>query len=149
MFRTFVAAFTLTAILAPPMNGQVIAPTRLPQIQSGTLLSIQSVSVKDGVISLIGTNGKAASLPAGTFNGPGGSSIIVVTGRVTQLTPSAGTGSTSLRPVEIQSAVVESGQLFLIGTNGRRHTLADGTYMSSDGPKIVVQNRNISEISGG
>ena len=149
MFRMFSAAVTLMALLAHPLNGQVISPTRLPQVQTGTLLSIQSVSVKNGVISLIGTNGTTASLPSGTFKGPGGSSIIVGTGRVTQLTPSAGTGRTSLRTVEIQSAVVESGQLFLIGTNGRRHTLADGTYMSSDGAKIVVQNRNISEISGG
>jgi len=149
MFRTLATFLTLSAFLVPSLGAQATRPTNLPQLRTGSLLPVQSVSVKDGVISLIGTNGRAASLPGGTFKGPAGSSIIVVTGMITQLTPGSGSGSISIRPVEIQGAVVESGVLYLIGTNGRRHTLADGTYMTSGGAKIVVQNRTITEVSGG
>jgi len=149
MFRTLAVALILSALPVPSLRAQVTAPSSLTPLRTGTLLTIQTVSVKDGVISLIGTNGRTTSLPGGTFKGPAGSSIIVVTGMVTQLTPPSGTGTVSLRPLEIQGALVESGVLYLIGTNGRRHTLADGTYMTSGGAKIVVQNRTITEISGG
>jgi hypothetical protein len=139
----------LSVLIALPVEGQVPSPTNLSRLQTGSLLTIQSLTVKDGVISLIGTHGRTVSLPDGSFKGPEGSSIIVVTGRITGFTPLSGTpGILPGRPLKIESAVVESGHLFLIGTHGRKHNLPDGTFTGSDGAKIVVQDQNISGISG-
>lgn len=153
MIRILLYAIALSAILAVPLEGQIQRPTTRTLIRPGTVQPIQTIQVKDGVISLIGTHGRTVSLPEGTFKGPGGSSIIVVTGRITHFAPPA-TGPTgsalagSIGQVEIQSLTVQSGQISLIGTNGRTYQLPDGTFMSSSGAKIVVQNRTISEVSG-
>jgi len=149
MSRSLAAACALAAVLALPLQAQVTSPTNLTQIRPGSLLTVQSLTVKDGAISLIGTNGRTLSLPDGTFAGPAGASIIVATGMVAWLTPPVGTGTLSTRRIEIQGATVEGGVLYLIGTNGRRHTLADGTWATSGGASIVVQNRTITKVIGG
>jgi len=153
MFRTLTATVALSALLALPLPAQVTRPTNLTQIRPGSVQTVESLTVKDGVISLIGTNGRTLPLPSGTFKGPGGSSIIVATGRITQFTPPSNTAGGTysrlpIRPLEIETVAIQSGRLFLIGTNGSRLELPDGTFMAADGVKIVVQNRTISEIGG-
>ena len=151
--RFLVLACVLSLSTASEAEGQITKPTRLPTLDPTALVSIQSLSVKDGVISLIGTHGASVVLPDGTFKGPSGASIIVVTGRITRYAPPSLT-SHKLRPrselpLLVSGSKMEDGQLFLIGTDGRRATLGDGTYTNADGAKIVVQNRSITRVSGG
>ena len=153
MKRSLLLTCALCVAVVAPLEGQIKSPVISPTIDASVTTTIQSLSVTDGVISLIGTHGLTVKLPDGTFKGPSGSSIIVVTGRIARYTaPTVRMKierSGSSNTMDVADVKIVSGQVSLIGTHGVTTTLADGTFMSADGAKIVVQNRTIKEISAG